>query len=285
MKIGFIGAGRVGFSIGKYLTESGLEVVGYYSKHYSSACEAAKFTKTCPFENLADLIDASDTLFVTVSDREIPSVWDCIVKYPIRNKIICHFSGSVSSAVFSDRRIYGAYGCSLHPMIAFNDKYNAYRLLKGSFCTIEGDQNALAVISELLLSLDISYKCISPDDKSKYHTAASIASNSVIALIQLSTELLCSCGFSEQESYRALESLAKHNLNSVFEKGTVQALTGPVERCDTDTVQKHISVLSGNDLALYKFLACRLVSLAERKNPDMDYTSIIQLLEHSPNNF
>ena len=30
MKIGFIGAGRVGCSIGKYLKESGLHIAGYY---------------------------------------------------------------------------------------------------------------------------------------------------------------------------------------------------------------------------------------------------------------
>lgn len=279
MKIGFIGAGRVGFSFGKYLTASGLNVVGYYSRNYSDAYEAAQFTGTCPFKNLAALINASDTLFITVPDNQIQSVWDCIVKYPVKNKIICHFSGSVSSAVFSDRHTYGAYGCSLHPMVAFSDKYNAYRLLKGSFCTIEGDQEILGVISELLLSLDISYKCISPDDKSKYHTAASIASNSVVALIQLSTELLCSCGFSEQESYHALENLVRNNINSVFEKGTVQALTGPVERCDTDTVQKHLTALSGDDLVLYKLLAYRLAAIAKKKNPDKDYMPVIQLLD------
>lgn len=280
MKAGFIGAGRVGFSFGKYLSVSGIEVVGYYSRTYANALEAARFTRTQSYENMAELLNTSDTLFITVPDNQIRSVWDCIVKYPINNKIICHFSGSVSSAIFAGRHAHGAFACAVHPMLAFNNKYNAYHLLKGSFCTVEGDREALSVISELLLSLDISCKCISPDDKGKYHAAASIASNSMAALIQLSTELLCSCGFSEQESYQALESLAKNNLNAIFEQGTVSTLTGPIERCDTDTVRKHIAALSGSDLMLYTLLARRLVSLAVQKNPDRDYTPMIQLLDN-----
>ena len=45
MKTGIIGAGRVGCSIGKYLTDNGKKVIGYYSRTYENAAEAAEFTK------------------------------------------------------------------------------------------------------------------------------------------------------------------------------------------------------------------------------------------------
>ena len=32
MRAGFIGAGKVGFSLGKYLKENGVEITGYFSK-------------------------------------------------------------------------------------------------------------------------------------------------------------------------------------------------------------------------------------------------------------
>ena len=41
MKIGIIGAGKVGCSIGKYLTEHGFSVAGYCSKSKKSVEEAA----------------------------------------------------------------------------------------------------------------------------------------------------------------------------------------------------------------------------------------------------
>ena len=42
MKFGFIGAGKVGFSLGKYLADNNQNVVGYYSIINEEAIEAAK---------------------------------------------------------------------------------------------------------------------------------------------------------------------------------------------------------------------------------------------------
>ena len=36
MQIGFIGAGKVGFSLGRYFAENGLTVSGYYSRDSQS---------------------------------------------------------------------------------------------------------------------------------------------------------------------------------------------------------------------------------------------------------
>lgn len=46
MRAGIIGAGKVGFSLGKYLVERGIPVTGYYSRNPVSAKEAPEFTAT-----------------------------------------------------------------------------------------------------------------------------------------------------------------------------------------------------------------------------------------------
>ena len=46
MRIGIIGAGRVGVTMGKYLGDAGVEVTGFYSKTTQSAVQAAEFTDT-----------------------------------------------------------------------------------------------------------------------------------------------------------------------------------------------------------------------------------------------
>ena len=56
MKIGIIGAGKVGCSIGKYLTEHGFSVAGYCSKSKKSVEEAATFTNTKAYDSLAELV-------------------------------------------------------------------------------------------------------------------------------------------------------------------------------------------------------------------------------------
>ena len=60
----------------------------------------------------------------------------------------------------------------------------------------------------------------------------------------------------------------------------MQALTGPVERGDAETVRKHLSVLGdGPEGELYRAASEVLVSIAERKNPDRDYGEIRRILE------
>ena len=56
MKFGFIGAGKVGFSLGKYLKENNIDISGYYSKNQHSSREAAIFTNTKQYNNLENLI-------------------------------------------------------------------------------------------------------------------------------------------------------------------------------------------------------------------------------------
>ena len=74
MKVGFIGAGKVGFSLGKYFKEKNVDVTGYYSKSPESAKSAADFTNTKAYDAISDLLRESDTLFITVPDQNIGEV-------------------------------------------------------------------------------------------------------------------------------------------------------------------------------------------------------------------
>lgn len=93
MKFGFIGAGKVGFSLGKYLADNEMEVVGYYSEFKEDALEASKFTKSSVNKNIEDLVRDSDVLFLTVPDGAIEKVWNQVKKTGISGKVVCHCSG------------------------------------------------------------------------------------------------------------------------------------------------------------------------------------------------
>ena len=101
MKIGIIGSGRVGYSMGKYMQDHGIRVTGFYDRHRERALDAAQFTGTGSFDRIEDLVAASDTLFLTVSDGAIEELWDCIAAKNVKGKVVCHFSGSLSSDIFS----------------------------------------------------------------------------------------------------------------------------------------------------------------------------------------
>lgn len=93
-------SGEVGFSLGKYLKENGVEITGYFSKSPESAKSAADFTNTKLYKSIENILSDSDTLFITVPDGQISKVWDYMKNLDIKNKNICHCSGSISSTVF-----------------------------------------------------------------------------------------------------------------------------------------------------------------------------------------
>ena len=98
MKAGFIGAGKLGFSLGKFFADHGIHVTGYYSRSIESAGEAARFTDSRCYDDLELLVNDSDALFLTVPDEAIRSTYEKIKEYDIAGKQICHCSGALSAA-------------------------------------------------------------------------------------------------------------------------------------------------------------------------------------------
>lgn len=282
MNIGIIGAGKVGVSVGRYLKENNIQIAGFYDIDCDNAAFAAQFTQTDCFSELKELVMVSDTLFITTPDAVIGSVWDCIKNnMSVQNKIVCHFSGALSSDVFTDSQSTGAGVCSIHPMLAFSDKLTSYRIPANTFFALEGDETAVSALKSLFESLGNTVCRIDKSKKSLYHTAASVLSNELVAVLDMGYSLLEECGFSRDEAVKATHNLVLGNVNSVLENGCVKALTGPVERNDLQTVKKHVNSLKGEDRQIYILLAKRLVKLAKVKNEDRDYGEMSEFLDLS----
>lgn len=285
MKIGIIGSGRVGCSIGKFFMNHNTSVVGYYDQVEESAIEAAEFTGTDSFQSMEELVLLSDTLFITTPDGIIGDVWDLIRGMSISNKIVCHCSGSLSSVVFSGIETTGAYACSIHPMLAFSDRFTSYEQLNNAFLSVEGDEYAVRTIRDLFEAFGNTIYEIGKDKKALYHAAASVISNQVVAVLDMGYEMLASCGFSKDDAIKATNKLVMGNVQNVISKGTVAALTGPIDRNDVETVRKHLMAIDKEDVELYVALARRLLRLAREKNPKKDYDDMRRLLyeEYSGN--
>lgn len=281
MNIGIIGAGKVGVSVGRYLKDNNIQISGFYDIDSDNAAFAAQFTQTDCFSDLEELVKLSDTLFITTPDNVIGSVWDCIrnKNMSVQNKIVCHFSGALSSDVFTDSQSTGAGVCSIHPMLAFSDKLTSYRIPANTFFAIEGDETAVSALKSLFESLGNTVCRIDKSKKSLYHTAASVLSNELVALLDMGYSLLEQCGFSRDDAVGATKNLVSGNVKSVLEIGCVNALTGPVERNDLQTVKKHVESLQGEDRQIYILLAKRLVKLAKAKNEDRYYLKLTELLD------
>ncbi len=281
LKTGFIGAGKVGCSLGKLLTTRGIEVTGYYDRNTGFAEEAARFTETKAFASAEALVEKSDVLFITVPDGLISKVFEDIRTLPIEGKYICHCSGSISSRdAFPEIGSTGAYEYSVHPLFAVSDRFETYHELSDAFFTLEGNASHINDMSEYLKTAGLRFQIIEPTAKTRYHLAAVYSSNLMLALIGEGIRNLQECGFSEEDARKALTPLISGNVQHALNAGPAKALTGPVERGDITTLEKHMQVTdSEEDKELYRLLSKKLLPLAKAKNPDRDYSSLEDFLE------
>lgn len=278
IRIGIIGAGKVGFTIGKYLVQHNIKLVGYFSKSIESAKEASIFTNSNYFNNIKELVQECDTIIITTPDGIILDIWNEIRKFDISNKIICHCSGSLSSKVFSNIESYNCYGYSIHPMFAISNKYNSYKDLKKAFITVEGSQKHINKIKAFIESLGNKVKIISWENKSEYHLSSVLVSNHVLALINISKNLLINCGFNDEEAIEALYPLIINNINNIKCSGILNSLTGPIERGDVKTVINHMKCLNEGDRELYRLISKKLIDIAKVKNKDKDYRELEEVI-------
>ncbi|WP_029322531.1 Rossmann-like and DUF2520 domain-containing protein [Butyrivibrio sp. AE3004] len=278
MKVGFAGAGKVGCSLGRHFNETRHILSGYYSRTKSSAQGAAEFTKSTYFQDLDTLVENSDIVFITVPDDAISGIWEQIKHMPISGKMICHCSGSLSSEIFKDIEETGAYGFSVHPLLAVSDRYTSYRELPNALFTIEGNEKYLSKIEGLLSSVNLRTVRINADVKPRYHGAAVLCSNLVVALVKAAQDELRMCGFPEESLSSAIAPLLLGNAKKVILAGAEAALTGPIERNDFGTVQKHLQTFSGLDRDIYRTLSKKTLEIACTRHPEQDYKALEQLL-------
>lgn len=279
LKIGFIGAGKVGFSLGKYFSVNSLKVSGYYSKTLTSSKEASKFTNSKTYTDVVSLIRESDIIFITTPDDVVFSIWQNIKKLNLENKIICHTSGSLSSKIFSNINNSGAFGYSVHPLFPFSDKLTTYKNLKNTYFSLEGHSKYLETIKNLIESLGNKVFIIDEDKKYSYHLANVIVSNLVLSLIHKGCTYLIDSGISEYEALNCLLPLIENNILNLKHKGFLSSLTGPIERADLSTLKHHVDVMYKHDLCLYENLSYNLLSLSKKKHVTRDYCEIENFLE------
>ena len=277
--ISFIGAGKAGVSLGAYFRSKGLEISGYLSRSRKSAISAAELTSSKAFTALSDLAAASDIIIVSTPDGAIAEVWEELRKCDIRDRIVCHLSGSLSSDIFDGIAAKSSFGYSVHPMFAFSGKDGYFEGVEKACFTLEGAKEKLGEVREIFMRTGNRIFVIDKSKKALYHASNVMVSNLVTALLSIGTEAFGRCGVSGEEALEAMLPLIKRNIENIAEKGLPGSLTGPAERNDTDTIMKHLDILEEEERLIYSLLTKRLAELSRVKHPERDNSELLELLK------
>nr|NJM04660.1 DUF2520 domain-containing protein [Desulfobacula sp.] len=240
-----IGCGRLGISLAVFLSKQGFIPKAFSSRSPESVERAIGFAgKGKGYKIPSEAAKTSPLVFITTPDTLIEPICEKIATEGgfTHDSVVYHLSGALSSSILSSAKKNGASTGSIHPLQAFAPYEEGQESpFKGINMSIEGDERAVELGKEIVNALKANSFTIPTHAKTVYHASAVVASNYLVTLEHFALELLKQAGLSEENAYEVLEPLIMGTLNNIRQRGSINALTGPVARGDDVIVSRHLT--------------------------------------------
>jgi predicted short-subunit dehydrogenase-like oxidoreductase (DUF2520 family) len=191
--------------------------------------------------------DDPELVLLCVPDRAIGEA----AAYVPLGPWVAHVSGATPLAVLAPH----ARRFSVHPLQTFTLRRGPEQL-DGAWAAVTAeDGDARAAGTWLAETLGLRPFPLSDENRAAYHAGASIASNYLVTLRKAAGALLESAGAPPE----ALDPLMERTIENGFE------LTGPIQRGDWETVERHVEAIQDNRPELepmYRVLADATAAVA-----------------------
>lgn len=209
LRVGIVGAGRVGTALARALRDAGVDVDGPVGRgERPSRCDA---------------------IVLCVPDGEIVAAAEVMTAAA---PLVGHTSGATPLTALAHAGV-PAFG--LHPLQSF--AHPGVRF-EGAGAAVAGTTpEALAFATELAERLGMTPFEIDDEGRAAYHAAASLASNFLVTLEAAAEAIAAGAGLERDDARRLMLPLVRQTVENVAELGPEAALTGPVARGDEATVE------------------------------------------------
>ncbi len=260
--ISIIGLGRVGKALYYSLKEKGYPVKSVFSR---TKKDISEYQGGFP----EDLQSLGKLTFVTVTDAELAVTAEllALLDGDFSDHVFAHCSGTLSSSVFKKLKSQEVEVVSFHPLKAVTDLTKEF---SGTWFDVEGSTEGVNLLSGIANEMGARTITITEEAKPLLHIAAVMASNYVVTLLKVASQIASESGLNEQEASGALLTLMQSSIKNIEAEGVDKALTGPIERADITTIENHLDILKKNKafLALYKDMGLHTVQLSKSENKE-----------------
>jgi len=226
-RVRIIGPGRAGTALSLALSRAGWDVLPALGRG----------------DDLTGAATGTDLLLIATPDAAIADVAHAVRPNP--RAVVAHVSGSAGLRPLTSH----ARRAVLHPLVALPDPERGAERLVGAWFGLAEDGDPL--VAEAVASLRGRVVHVAETGWARYHAAAVIASNHLVALLGQAERVAASVG----APVEAFLDLARGSLADVAELGPRAALTGPVRRGDNATVARHLDALPPEERPAYEAMA------------------------------
>jgi predicted short-subunit dehydrogenase-like oxidoreductase (DUF2520 family) len=281
-----IGCGVVGKVLGRLFHDSRLfEIRDILNRSLESGRQGAAFIGAGRAVSGVEQLRPADLYLIAASDDAIAGCAAALAASGscAAGAVVCHLSGALPSTVLAPLRDRGAAVASVHPVKSFADPSASVADFAGTWCGVEGDASAVALLSEAFAAIGGRLFPVDTAFKSLYHAGSVLVCNYLTALIEVGVTAYEKGGLPRETALQVMEPLVRGTLDNVFRVGTAQALTGPIARGDLAVVAGQLAALEGwdSEVALvYRVLGRVAVDLSRRKGAaaDGDLAALQELL-------
>jgi predicted short-subunit dehydrogenase-like oxidoreductase (DUF2520 family) len=286
LRVGVIGAGRVGSTLGAALARAGHHMAGVSAVSEASVRRAERMLPGVPIMPPQSVLAGAELTLLTVPDDVLPGLVAGLsaAGTPLEGRLLAHASGRHGITVLDPATRRGALPLALHPVMTFTGRPDDIERLAGICFGVTAPEPLRLVAEALVIEMGGEPVFIGESSRGLYHAALASAANHLITLVVQAAELLGVAGVSDPS--RMLAPLLSAALDNALRLGDA-GLTGPVARADAETVASHIEALreaSPEALRAYVALA-RLTAdraLAAGLLPAPDAQRLLDVLAGAP---
>jgi predicted short-subunit dehydrogenase-like oxidoreductase (DUF2520 family) len=242
LRVGVVGAGRVGSVLGAALADAGHEVVATSAVSTDSLARAADLLTGVPVLPVDEVVRRSTLVLLTVPDDTLTDLVAGLAAtgaFP-RGALVAHTSGRHALTVLEPATRAGALPLALHPVLPFTGTRVDLHRLHGTAFGVTAPEPLRPAAEALVLEMGGEPVWLTEEQRPLWHAALAHSANHLTTLVSSSADLLRSAGV--EQPGQVLAPLLGAALDGSLRSGD-GALTGPVARGDAGTVRAHLEVL------------------------------------------
>lgn len=242
LRVGIVGAGRVGAVLGAALARAGHHVSGVSAVSQASRDRAAELLPGVQVRTVPEVVADAELVLLAVPDDALADLAQGLSTTGAwqAGQIVAHTSGRHGASVLDPVRRHHAFPIAIHPAMTFTGTALDLDRLHECCFGVTADPRILPIASALVLDIGAEPVTVAEEDRVAYHCALAHGSNHLVTLTAQAMQILDHAGV--ETPAHVLRPLLYAALDNALRLRDA-ALTGPVARGDVGTVATHLEVL------------------------------------------
>jgi predicted short-subunit dehydrogenase-like oxidoreductase (DUF2520 family) len=243
LRVGVVGAGRVGATLGAALQRAGHQMVGVSAISDASLRRADRLLPGVDVLPVDQVVAAADFVLVAVPDDALRPLVAGLAEAGVwrTGQLVAHTSGAQGIAALNPAAARGVLALALHPVMTFTGRPEDLDRLEGAAFGVTAADEVRAVAEALVVEMGGEPVWVPESARPLYHAALSHGANHLVTLVNDAVAALAGAGV--QDGARLLAPLLSAALDNALRLGD-GALTGPVSRADVATLAAHRRALA-----------------------------------------